>query len=162
MGWGCALFPRRSTLPFWGVLYGQTHRSTCTAKPIALPVLQDDEERYVIKGTGDMVGALDYFTEYEYQTFLLPAIEREPEILDFDVKADTIINIPVQPCHTYNADVAFARFVLQLVNPPYYSMYIINTIVSEMKMDIYRNETADTFRSPVLPSEGPLNHWKLI
>eukprot|EP00667_Euglena_gracilis_P000023 EG_transcript_23 len=112
----------------------------------ASTLLEDDEERYIIKGTGDLAGMLDYFTEYEYQTFLLPALQIDPSVTNFELKVDNIINIPVQPCHTYSKDASFTRFVLQLVNPPQYSMFIINTIVSEMKLDIYRNETADTFR----------------
>ena len=63
----------------------------------AATLLEDDEERYIIRGTGDRVGAMDYFTEYEYQTFLLPAIEHEPYLLEFEIKSDTIINIPVPP-----------------------------------------------------------------
>eukprot|EP01012_Entosiphon_sulcatum_P005932 TRINITY_DN12764_c0_g1_i3.p1 TRINITY_DN12764_c0_g1~~TRINITY_DN12764_c0_g1_i3.p1 ORF type:complete len:2547 (+),score=437.86 TRINITY_DN12764_c0_g1_i3:55-7695(+) len=107
----------------------------------AVSLLESDDERYVVRS-----GTLDYFTDFEYHTVLIPAVQFERSLLDFDYRADALINIPVQPSHTYALDgTSFYRTVLQLVNPPHYSMFIINTIVSEMKLDLYQHETSETF-----------------
>eukprot|EP00906_Rhabdomonas_costata_P008393 RCo011970 len=115
---------------------------------VAVGLLEGDDERYVIKSAGGgQSGTLDYFTEQEYATFLLPSLQKNRSLLDYPQRSNPIINIPVHPVCTYSHHgVPFHRVVLQLVNPPRYSMLIINTLVSEMKLDVYRHETSETFR----------------
>lgn len=62
----------------------------------ASTLLEDDEERYIIKGTGDLAGMLDYFTEYGRPAGRVPPVlcpQKELVCLTHSSNDDIIIEL---------------------------------------------------------------------